>query len=193
VAPPSRGSIGRYEFLKGSLADLDRLPVARAIRIEQPKESFTGERERSLVIREGERNDTLFHYALAQAPYVDDLDALLDVVRTRNMECEPPLSDTEVVGIATSAWRYQEEERNLVGRGRAFVVSNADYERLHEEGGDDAVLLYCHLRCHHWGRDFVLSKAMAASMRWGLRKWRGARDALERLGFIRCIHPGGRG
>src|SRR5262249_17436462 len=34
-----------------------------------------------------------FHHALAQAPYVDNLDTLMDVVRTRNMECEPPLSD----------------------------------------------------------------------------------------------------
>jgi Bifunctional DNA primase/polymerase, N-terminal len=37
VAPPSMGSTGRYEFLQGGLADLDRLPVARSINIEQAK------------------------------------------------------------------------------------------------------------------------------------------------------------
>ena len=40
------------------------------------------------IIPNGRRNDTLFHFALEQAPNVDDLDALLDVVRTRNMDCE---------------------------------------------------------------------------------------------------------
>jgi hypothetical protein len=29
VAPRSMGPVGRYEFLQGKLADLDRLPVAR--------------------------------------------------------------------------------------------------------------------------------------------------------------------
>ena len=57
----------------------------------------------------------------------------------------------------------------------------------------DAWLLYSHLRRHHWGRDFVLTKAMAATMGWRLKKWKSARDALVKLGFIRCIHPGGNG
>src|SRR4029077_9833942 len=97
------------------------------------------------------------------AAHVDDLDALTDVVRTRNMDCMPPLSETEVVRIAVSAWSYQQEGRNLVGRGRAFVFANADYERLQEEGGDAAVVLYCELRAKHWNRDFVLTKQMAAA------------------------------
>jgi hypothetical protein len=141
VAPPSMGSIGRYEFLQGGLADLDRLPVAHSLNIEQAKPR----KETAGRINKGERDDSLFHHALEQAPY-DDLDTLIDVVRTRNMDCEPPLSDGDVVRIATSAWRYEEEGRNLVGRGRAFVVSNGDYKRLWEEGGDEAVQLYCHLR-----------------------------------------------
>ena len=188
VAPPSMGSTGRYEFLQGGLADLERLPVACSINVDRPEtQNATSDR-----IRKGERNNTQFHYALEQAPYVDDLDALIDVVRTRNTDSEPPLSDAEVLSIAASAWRYEEEGRNLVGRGRGFVVSNADYKRLREEGGDDAALLYCDLRAQHWGRDFVLSKAMAAAMRWGLPRWKRAREALVKLGFICCIHPGGR-
>jgi primase-like protein len=189
VAPPSMGSTGPYEFLQGGLADLERLPVARRIKVEQPE----ARKETTDSIRKGERSDTLFHYALEQAPYVDDLDALTDVVRTRNMDCEPALSDAEVISIAASAWRYKDEGRNLVGRGCAFVVSNADYKRLRKEGGDDAALLYCDLRSQHWGRDFVLSKAMAAAMRWGLPRWRRTRDALVKLGFIHCIHPRGNG
>jgi Primase C terminal 1 (PriCT-1) len=188
VAPPSMGSTGRYEFLQGSLADLDLLPVARSINVEQAK----SRKEISGKIYEGERNDTLFHHALAQAPYVDDLDALIDVVRTRNMDCEPPLSDAQVVSIATSAWRYEEQGRNLVGRGQAMVIKNTTFDTLITES-PDAWLLYSHLRRQHWGRDFVLSKAMAAAMRWGHPRWKKARDALVALGFIRCIHPGGKG
>jgi hypothetical protein len=188
VAPPSMGSTGRYEFLHGGLADLDRLPAARSIKVDQPE----ARKETSDRIRQGERNTTLFHEALAQAPHVDDLDALIDVVRTRNMDCEPSLSDVEVVSIASSAWRYQEEGRNLVGRGRALVIDHSTFDRLISKS-PDAWLLYSHLLRQHWGRDFVLSKPMAASMGWGLPRWRAARDALEKLGFIRCIHPGGRG
>ena len=189
VAPPSKGTKQCYKFLQGSLADLDCLPVARVAKVEQPEARGDG----CDKIREGKRDDTLFRYALAHAPHVDNFDALIDVVRTRNMDCEPPLPDAQLVSIATSAWHYQQEGRNLVGLGRAFVVSNADYELLREEGGDDAALLYCDLRYYHWGRDFVLSKAMAPAMGWGLPKWKSARNVLVRLGFIRCIHPGGNG
>jgi Bifunctional DNA primase/polymerase, N-terminal len=70
VAPPSMGSTGRYEFLRGGLADLERLPLARSIKVDQPE----ARKETSDRIRKGERNNTLFHDALAQAPYVDDLD-----------------------------------------------------------------------------------------------------------------------
>ncbi len=187
VAPPSLGAKARYEFLQGELADLDRLPRLRVDKVE-PVEARRGD-----TIPVGRRDDTLFRFALTQAPHVDDFDALLDVVRTRNLDCQRALPDAEVVKAANSAWRYQQEGRNLVGCGRAFVVSNADYKRLREQGGDDAALLYCDLRCHHWGRSFVLTKAMAAAMGWSLLKWKRARDTLVRLGFIRCIHAGGKG
>ena len=185
VAPPSMGARGRYQFLQGSLADLDRLPRLRVDKVEPA--------EAPRPIPEGRRNAMLFHFALEQAPHADDLDALLDVVRTRNLDCDPPLPEAEVVKATGSAWRYEQEGRNLVGCGRAFVVSNADYKRLREQGGDDAALLYCDLRCHHWGRSFVLTKAMAAAMGWRLPRWKRARDALVKLGFIRCIHHGGNG
>jgi Bifunctional DNA primase/polymerase, N-terminal len=63
VAPPSMGSTGRYEFLQGGLADLDRLPVARSINIEQaePRKETPGRTK-------GKRDDTLFRHALEQHP-----------------------------------------------------------------------------------------------------------------------------
>ena len=62
----------------------------------------------------------------------------------------------------SQAWRYEKEGRNLVGRGQAMVMANATFDALIAESAD-AWLLYSHLRRHHRGRDFVLTKAMAAN------------------------------
>lgn len=183
IAPPSLTK-GVYRVWRGELADLGRLPVARIDKIERP--------EAAGRIPKGKRDDTLFHLALEQALYVDDLDSLVDVVRTHNLDCEVPLSETELIKIAASAWGYEQRGENLKGKGGAMVTANATFDALIAESAD-AWLLYSHLQRHHWGRDFVLAKAMADAMGWRLRKWKAARDALIRLGLIGCIHPGGRG
>jgi Primase C terminal 1 (PriCT-1) len=87
-------------------------------------------------IPDGKRNHSLFHIGLEQSPHVDDFESLLDVMRTRNMECTPPLPDEEVVKAAQSAWKYQQEGRNLVGRGRSFVLSHQLFDRLDRESPD---------------------------------------------------------
>jgi hypothetical protein len=65
-----------------------------------------------------------------------------------------------------------EQGRDLVGLGRAFVVSNGDYKRLREEGDDDATLLYCDLRAQHWGRGrhspHIWTRLTRASPRGGI-------------------------
>lgn len=71
VAPPSIGAKGRYEFLQGGLADLDRLP--RIDKIAPPE----ARRPTHDIIPIGRRNSTLWRYAMAQARHVDNLDALL--------------------------------------------------------------------------------------------------------------------
>jgi Primase C terminal 1 (PriCT-1) len=70
-------------------------------------------------IPSGKRNTTLFHIGLQQAEHTDDFETLLDVMRTRNMDCEIPLPDSEVIKAAESVWKYQIEGRNLVGKGRS--------------------------------------------------------------------------
>jgi hypothetical protein len=57
----------------------------------------------------------------------------------------------------------------------------------------DAFYLMALLKRHHWGRDFVLTKAMAAALGWTLPRWRRARNLLVRFGIIACIHEGGMG
>jgi hypothetical protein len=183
------GAVGRYEFLQGQLADLDRLPVARGPEAEQPEFTRTGHGG----IPEGERDETLFKHALQHAPFVDDLDALIDVIRTRNMDCMPPLPDAEVLRVAASAWKYQQEGRNLVGRGHAVVTSHGLIDGLMNES-PDAFLLLVLLKRHHWGRPFCIANSMASRMPgggWSLRRLQDARKKLIKWGYVELVRAGG--
>ena len=66
-------------------------------------------------IPKGKRNNTLLR-RLFRVRHCDDPDSLLDVARTLNMDCEPPLRDAEVVRITNSAWGYEVSGNNWVGR-----------------------------------------------------------------------------
>jgi Primase C terminal 1 (PriCT-1)/Bifunctional DNA primase/polymerase, N-terminal len=112
VAPPSMGSKQRYEFLQGSLADLDRLP---ALGLKRDLTKRAGGRP---VALEGERNTKLFRRCVEQAQYCDSRDDLMDVARAFNDSCEPPLLDAEVVKTAESAWKH-----TLGGRVKHGMVS----------------------------------------------------------------------
>jgi hypothetical protein len=184
VAPPSIGRNGRYEFIEGKLDDLQCLPNLTMPANEN--RSTPGEK-----IPVGSRSNVLFHYALDHARFVDDFDTLIDVVRTRNLDCEPPLSELEVIKTASSAWGYEIRGENLKGRGGVVVISNSVVDALIDD--PDAWCLYGKLRRHHWARDFALSKTMAESMGWTLPRWKRARKKLIEMGGIECIRPGGRG
>jgi hypothetical protein len=107
-------------------------------------------------IPQGKRNQSLFHMGLAQAAHADDFETLMDAMRTRNMDCALPLSEAELETAARSAWKYECEGRNLVGRGKAVVLSHDMIDGLDDA---DAFYLMAVLKRHHWGRDFVLTKA----------------------------------
>ena len=90
-------------------------------------------------------------------------------------------SASEVIAAAKSVWKYQRENRNLVGRGRAVVLSHRLIDRLISEN-QDALILLTMLKRHNWGRDFILSKPMAGMFCWTLPRWYRARDFLVRCG-----------
>jgi hypothetical protein len=139
-------------------------------------------------IEEGRRNNTIFRFALEQARHCDTFDTLLDVMRTRNMDCEPQLSDDVLVSTAKSAWRYEQDGRNLIGRGRAVVTPHALIDELIGES-QDAFILLTLLQRHHWGRSFVLANAMADQLGWTRKRFAAARTLLERLAFIQMVAP----
>jgi hypothetical protein len=113
VAPPSVSQKGTYQIIAGTLDDLAILPPIHVV--------LDGLRTEARI-PEGKRNNTLFRFALEQARHSDNYDALLDVMRTRNMDCEPQLADDALISTAKSAWRYEQDGRNLFGRGRAVVT-----------------------------------------------------------------------
>ena len=77
VVPPSQSTKGSYQFVSGSLDDLDCLPVMQNV----PVEAWDNSR---LVaeVKQGQRNNKLFSVCLEAARHCDDFDALCDVART---------------------------------------------------------------------------------------------------------------
>jgi hypothetical protein len=179
VAPPSLSAKGQYEIIAGTLDDLRNLPPIHAVLDRLRTETR---------IEEGKRNNTIFRFALEQARHCDTFETLLDVMRTRNMDCEPQLSDDVLVSTAKSAWRYEQEGRNLFGRGRSVVTSHEVIDALIGES-QDAFILVTLLQRHHWGRNFVLANAMADQLGWTRKRFAAARTWLEACGLIHMITP----
>lgn len=170
VAPPSEAATGRYEFLEGSLADLRHLPVLR----------LPAHEGRSPAIRQGTRNSELFRIAMHAAPQVDDFDTLLDVVRTHNLDCEPPLRNGEILRIAKSAWGYQMTGRNFAGRGNMTLLSTQVIKQLYQEKQQPALVLLNVLSAYHrQDEKFALAQGMAKSLGWRVTKFLEARNTLE--------------
>jgi hypothetical protein len=73
---------GQYKIIHGRLDDLKNLPPLHALlELRKP-------------IPEGTRNQSLFRMGLEQAAHADDFETLMDVMRTRNMDCTVPLPDS---------------------------------------------------------------------------------------------------
>ena len=101
---------GRYEIVRGSLEDLERLPRL-ADTVAPPAPAC----ER---VPAGKRNKELFSYCKSIVRHCDTLDQLLDAVRTWGGRMEQPaddvFTDAEIVKTATSAWRRR-------GGGKLFM------------------------------------------------------------------------
>ena len=94
-----------------------------------------------------------------------------------------------MTSLVASAWRYQQEGRNFVGRGRAVVTPHAEVVLL-AATDPNAFALLAILRSHHWGRsEFAIAKAMLSSLGWTLRRFYAARAKLIELGLLSLVRP----
>lgn len=184
VAPPSVGEKGTYRIIQGTLNDLAALPS-----LLNPPES-----RRAFSATQGRRNDELWRYCMQQAHYCDNLEALLDVARTANGNCLPPLADVEVVRVAESAWQRTQRGENWFGSGRLVPFTHDELDTLLERSPDAFVLLAV-LRRRHWGRNFFIANAMSAHMpgRWTEKRLARARRDLVSAGKIEMVRPAGKG
>ena len=181
VGAPSMAAKGQYKIIHGTLDDLKSLPPLHVMLDELRK-----------PIPEGKRNQSLFRMGLEQAAHADDFETLMDVMRTRNMDCTIPLPESELEAAASSAWKYEREGRNLVGRGKAVVMSHTMIDRVMAYSPDAFLLLIS--SSVTTGGVILFSQADGGFTWLGtLRRWKAARNALVRLGLIACLHEGGLG
>ena len=184
VAPPSRGIKFNYQFIEGSLDDLDRLPLLRGLSKNFNGRTTTAAPRDSERIRQGSRNATLWEHCMRAAHHCDGFDALLDVARTRNAEfSSPPLPDPEVVKIAASAWNYTERGENRYGRpGVFFDAAQAD-ELIRTD--PDLYLLLSFLRANNGpDRKFMATnEGLAKILHWRTKRVAATRHRLLTEGY----------
>jgi hypothetical protein len=198
VAPPSqRPGVGDYRIIRGSLADLERLPrvVAGALPLVSEKHSGS---ETGHAAQAGERNSVLWRLLMVEACCGETVAELESRALILNeARCDPPLDYAEVVKCAASAWRYNVEGRNQFGKEARVYVERSEIEILAQN--PDAAVLLLKLRGEHHGMrdDFAISPRAMAGARtiagWSEKRIRSARDFLLGTGRIVRVHAGGAG
>jgi len=177
VAPPSRGIKGDYQFIQGDLDDLDGLPIMQNVKIASPP--LSPALAPIEAVTEGHRNKSLWEHCMRSAHFCDDVESLLDVARTANAECLPPLSDAEVVATAKSAWRYNERGENRFGQTGVWFPTNEANALIAAD--PDAFVLLAYLKANNGPNStFMAANGLAGTFGWGLERFRRARRLLER-------------
>ncbi|MFC3118187.1 bifunctional DNA primase/polymerase [Jhaorihella thermophila] len=183
IAPPSwrEDLAAAYIYRTGGLDSLEKLPPI------PPQALETGRPRAAECVRQGERNDLLWRYCMAQARHRDDVEALLDVAKTWASAFTDPLPLKEVERYARSASGYEASGRNFLGLRKPQVTEG---DRIMDDLIDhpEAFTLYqMFLRWHGKRRAFAIAPtAMSAAggPPWSRHKIANARDVLLERGFI---------
>jgi hypothetical protein len=196
IAPPSSSGKGQYQFIQGSLNDLGRLrPMLRPV---VANDAAGLQNDLSVgQVDEGKRNSALHKIALKLARGAAGKSDLIQLVSIANKaKMNPPLDDSEVMGVAASAWEYQCNGNNWVGGGGRIVKSFDEIDafapigELPHKAAPDAMFLLDQLRRIHYEREtFFVANAMHKKLGWPLRRFVAARSYLESMGKLRVIKP----
>jgi len=181
VAPPSEVAKGTYSFIEGSLDDVSQLPVVHNLDLPQVAANR--------CVPEGARNNELWRHCMKSAHHVDSFDDLLDVARTFNDNCLPPLEDSEVITAAQSAWKYTERGLNRFGQHGAWFPLD-EVNRLIDD--QDAALLLMFLRANQGPNStFICVNGLAEKFGWHRNRFAKARRRLIDLGYMKPIRQAG--
>jgi hypothetical protein len=195
IAPPSKIGRGHYDFIQGSLDDLDRLPVMRNLEPHLYRAPESGPGKRDIAnpmrgMRDGDgRNKELF---LTIGPVAREIyaaggikDALFDVAMNHNNECDQPMAVEEVGKIVNQVWRMTAEHRNWIGRG-----GDRKMEVCAFAGDVDSYFLLEFLRVSDGASEaFWIANGLADKFGWTLKRLVSARKRLLELGYIERIKP----
>jgi Bifunctional DNA primase/polymerase, N-terminal len=202
VAPPSiNAKTGRrYEFIRGSLDDIDALQRIKPGSVPIAVGRTRGERK---TIAQGHRHKWLLSTALYHVSGCNTEAELACILRERADEwCDQhadPVGDAEIADLARWAFIIQREGRNWVGREPRHPVMEAE---LLACGGSHAFTLLAFLRIKHGarsrrGESFALAvEAMveANCIPWfTAHTYRAAIAALLASGQLVRVRQGGRG
>jgi Bifunctional DNA primase/polymerase, N-terminal/Primase C terminal 1 (PriCT-1) len=202
VVPPSVRPAGEhagklYRIVEGTWEDVARLPTIKPGSLPAPATAQQGRPDR---IQDGVRHNELFRHGLREVKACDTLDAFVDRLRWINeRSCDPPLPDADVVKTACSAWNYEQEGKNYVGRGKFLTTPAATFKALISvPGGCEALALHMLLRStHKTGTKFAVApKAMARDRTlpgWSHVRVRKARNILVDGGVLKRVSRGGSG
>ena len=134
---------------------------------------------------------------MRQVRACDTLDDLVDVGRTFNTTCIPPLPDAEVVRTARSAWNYEAKDKNWVGGPARAVFKVQDINRLVAK--PDAFAFLAKLKVIHGARRepfaldaramHLLNKVMPE---WSRNRYMAATNWLVESGDLVRVHQGGK-
>jgi primase-like protein len=198
IAPPSTTGRGSYEFIQGSLDEVRSLRSMHGLGPSLYNDAVTivpddvlakdavAEAERSIaLISEGRRNETLFAHCMRHANHCEDRDTLLDMTRTFNERCVPPLSDDEVNEIVNSALRYTALGENRFGTTGSWLPTHT----VHALVADPYLCtLINFLQAENRpNRTFMVADGLAKRLCWARRRFQAARRAAVKRGFIEMV------
>jgi hypothetical protein len=187
VAPPSRVTKGSYQFVQGSLDDLDSLPVihnlAQGLSAAAVATDFAN-------MREGDgRNTALFRQMMREAKQVDDYEQLLDRALTVNNMMEQPMEQQEVARIAGNVWGYTERGQNRFGQhGAWFPLDEVETFRANP---DDFFLLGFLRANNHPDSTFMVANGLAERFGWWRQRLVAARRRLIQGGYLKVVRQAG--
>lgn len=189
IAPPSMGTKGRYQFIRGGLADLHKLRPAANL-----------DQQARQLIQQGGRNKALLDYLRNQARHADDLETLIDVAQTfadqhLDRTSGHAFTDAEIRNVAKSVhdWTQRKigEGQYFVGTGRYFMEGHDKLNQVMALG-PYACALFLRLKVRAGGlKSFQIANDMRHDMPdgvWPLRKMQDARKALTDAGIIKEKH-----
>jgi hypothetical protein len=194
IGPPSLVAAGRYEFIRGSVADLDRLPIMRAPAL-APAPGLGSAAE---FVPHGKRNKALYEHCMRAAHHCDDFDAVLDVARTFvAMQCEvsvtDPMTDDDIIKTVKWVWRKTLANENRFGRRRVEFDANRADNLIRTDL--DRFILEAFLRANQGPQATFMAanEGLAKIFGWEPRRVAAARRRMIAEGDIVQIKRAGRG